>query len=54
MTDLLALLSATRMPRRTLTRAEIRRRWKDRNRAKFNAYRRAWRQSKREQGIEPT
>jgi hypothetical protein len=54
MTDLIALAFATRMEAPRLTRPETQRRWKANNRAAFNAYRRNWRQKRREQGLPVT
>jgi hypothetical protein len=46
MADLVPLLLETRIERRVLTRTEIQRRYRHKNRAKYNAYRREWRQRK--------
>jgi hypothetical protein len=52
--DILPALIETKMTPRVLTRSEVRRRWKVNNRAKFNAYRRQWRQARREKGFPVT
>jgi hypothetical protein len=41
------LMMATRIERRTMTRAEIQRRYRIKNRARLNAYRREWRALRR-------
>jgi hypothetical protein len=40
--DLVPLILETKAPRRLLTRTEINRRYRQRNREKWLAYRRAW------------
>jgi hypothetical protein len=40
--DLVPAVLATRMERRKIGRAVVQRRYKERNRAKLNAYRRKW------------
>lgn len=40
--DIVPVVSQTRMPRRKQTRTEIQMRWVEKNRDKWNAYRREW------------
>ena len=46
MSDLIPMLLATRIEKRKLTRTEIQRRWREKHRAQWNAYRREWRARK--------
>lgn len=54
LSDLVEVARTVRMERRPLSRTEIHRRWVQRNRNKWNAYRRKWRQKRREQGLPVT
>jgi len=49
--DLVQLAEAIRIERRKLTPTERHLRWVRKNRTKWNAYRRNWRQQRREKGL---